>query len=142
MSLRERGSRSPRGRAASAEDYTAQRERLRREAAEAAERRLAAAAELRTAAPRLSDVRLTPPATRLLLDLIARCLAAAAPGFANASGTDEDLGITVTLTREPGRRTLVRGADGDFTLDELSIAIGATTSANAMAHADLNEETG
>jgi len=142
VSLRERGSRSPRGRAASAEDYTAQRERLRREAAEAAERQLAAAAELRTAAPRLSDVRLTPPATRLLLDLIARCLAAAAPGFANASGADEDLGITATLTREPGSRTLVRGADGDFTLDELSIAIGDTASANAMAHADLNEETG
>ena len=42
VALRERGSRTPRGRAASAEDYALQRERLRKEAAEAAERQRAA----------------------------------------------------------------------------------------------------
>ena len=42
IALRERGSRAPRGRPASAEDYAAQRERLRKEAAEVAERQLAA----------------------------------------------------------------------------------------------------
>jgi hypothetical protein len=140
--VRERGSRTPRGRAASAEDYTAQRERLRKEAAEAAERQREAAAVLRAAAPRLTEIRLTPAAQRLLLDLIARSLAAAAPGFARVSGADEDLGITVTLTREPGGRTLVRGADGDFTLDELSIAIGTTASDDATVQADLRRETG
>ena len=133
VALRERGSRTPRGRAASAEDYAEQRERLRKEAAEAAERQRAAAAELRAAAPRLAEIRLTPAATGLLLDLIARALATAAPGFASASGTDDDLGIGVTLTTEPGRRTLIRGADGDLTLAELSIAIGAPASSTAAS---------
>lgn len=124
ISLRERGSRIPRGRAASAEDYAAQREKLRKEAAESAERQHAAAAELRAAGPRLGEVRLSPPATRLLLDLVARSLATAKPGFASVSGADDDLGIQITLTRQPGVRSLVHGADGDFTLDGLSLAVG------------------
>lgn len=142
VALRERGSRTPRGRAASAEDYAQQRERLRKEAAEAAERQRAAAAELRAAAPRLTEVRLSSGATGLLLDLIARSLAAAAPGFTSASGADNDLGITVTLTREPGGRTLIRGADGDFMLDEFSIAIGATAPAELRIDPGLREEAG
>lgn len=142
VALRERGSRAPRGRAASAEDYAEQRERLRKEAAEAAERQRTAAAELRAAAPRLTEIRLTPAATGLLLDLIARSLTAAAPGFVSADGADQDLGITVTLTRAPGCRTLIRGADGDFTLDELSIAIDTTASDEAGRQSDLRQEAG
>lgn len=142
VALRERGSRAPRGRAASAEDYAAQRERLRKEAAEAADRQRAAAAELRVAATRLAEVRLSPAATGLLLDLIARSLAAAAPGFASVSGADGDLGINVTLTRKPNASTLVHGADGDFTLDGLSIAIGATASDDTRLGADPRQEAG
>lgn len=129
VALRERGSRTQRGRAASAEDYAAQRERLRAEAAEAADRQRAAAAELRAAASRLADVRLSPAATSLLLDLIARALASAPPGFASASGTDDDLGVRVVLARSPGKSTLVRGADGDFSLDELGLTIAGPDSA-------------
>jgi len=142
VALRERGSRAPRGRAASAEDYAAQRERLREEAAEAAQRQRAAAAELRAAAVRLADVRLSPAATGLLLDLIARSLAAAAPGFTSVSGADGDLGINVTLTREPNAATLIRGADGDFTLDELSIAIGTAAAADTGLGKGLRQEAG
>jgi uncharacterized protein (TIGR02677 family) len=142
VALRERGSRAPRGRAASAEDYAAQRERLRKEAAEAAERRRAAAAELRVTAARLAEVRLSPAATGLLLDLIARCLAAAAPGFTSVSDADGDLGISVTLAREPNASTVIRGADGDFTLDELSIAIGTTASDDTHLGENLRQEAG
>ena len=147
VALRERGSRTPRGRAASAEDYAAQREMLRKEAAEETERQRAAAAELRAAASRLPDVRLSPAATSLLLDLVARSLAAAAPGFASVSGADDDLGVRITLRRKPGTSTLIRGADGDFTLDELSVAIGGTASAgtgldNAGLDGDWREEAG
>jgi len=141
LALRERGSRAPKGRAAGAEDYAAQRERLRQEAAEATERQLAAAAELRAAALRLSDVRLSPAATSLLLDLVARSLAAAAPGFARVSGADHDLGVRITLDREPGVSTLIRSADGDFTLDELRVAIASTVT-GAPNHADRHEEAG
>lgn len=102
----------------------------------------AAAAELRAAAPRLAEIRLTPAATGLLLDLIARSLAAAAPGFTSVSGADDDLGIHVTLTRDPGSRTLIRGADGDFALDELSIAIGTTASDDTGLRNDLRQEAG
>jgi uncharacterized protein (TIGR02677 family) len=142
VALRERGSRAPRGRAAGAEDYGQQRERLREEAALAAERQRTAAAELRAAAPSLAAVRLTPAATGLLLDLVARALAAAAPGFASAAGADDDLGITVTLTRAPGGRTLIRGADGDFTLEELSVAVGAETSDEAGRQDGPRREAG
>jgi uncharacterized protein (TIGR02677 family) len=138
VALRERGSRAPRGRAAGAEDYAAQRERLREQAAEAAERQRAAAAELRAAAPRLAEIRLTPAATGLLLDLIARSLATAAPGFTSVTGADNDLGIAVTLTREPGRAAIVRGGDGDFTLDQLAIAIGTP----AAEDTGLRQEAG
>jgi hypothetical protein len=137
-----RGSRAPRGRAASAEDYAQQRARLRKEAAEVAERQRAAAAELRAAAPRLTEVRLSSGATGLLLDLIARSLAAASLGFTSSSGADNDLGINVTLTKEPGGRTLIRGADGDLMLDELRISIGATTPADLRIDQGVRQEAG
>lgn len=145
VSLRERGSRAPRGRAAGAEDYAAQRERLRKEAADTAERQRAAAAELRAAGPRLGEIRLSPPATRLLLDLVARSLATATPGFSRVSGADDDLGIQVTLIRTPGGRFLVHGADGDFTLDEVSLAVGTGSfdmSTDAASGEDAREEAG
>jgi uncharacterized protein (TIGR02677 family) len=141
FALRERGSRTPKGRAASAEDYAAQRERLREEAAEATERQRAAAAELRAAAPRLADVRLSSAATALLLDLVARSLATAAPGFASVTGADDDLGVRITLRREPGTSTLIHSADGDFTLDELSLAIGVAVTVEPSP-ADWREEAG
>ncbi len=124
VALRDRGSRTARGRAASAEDYTGQRERLRAEAAEAAARQHAAAAELRAAAARIADVKLSGAASRLLLDLVARSLAGAAPQFTEAVGTDDDLGLRVRLVRTPGRSTIVHGVSGDFELDGLTLALG------------------
>jgi uncharacterized protein (TIGR02677 family) len=132
VALRERGSRTPRGRAASAEDYAAQTERLRADAAEAAQRQRAAAAELRAASSRLADVRLSPAATSLLLDLVARGLAAAEPTFTSAEGADDDLGVAITLTRSPGGHTVVRGADGDFVLDGLTLAVGTVGTVEAV----------
>jgi uncharacterized protein (TIGR02677 family) len=138
VSLRDRGSRAPRGRAASAEDYAAQREKLHLEAAEATRRQRAAAAELRAASARLADVRLSVAATGLLLDLVARCLAGASPGFAEACGTDDDLGVRIILTRSPGNCAVVRGADGDFALDGLTLAIGTA----AASSTEVSEEAG
>jgi uncharacterized protein (TIGR02677 family) len=141
VALRERGSRAPRGRDASAEDYAGQRERLRAEAAEAAGRQRAAAAELRAASSRLADVRLSAAATGLLLDLIARCLAGASPEFTEATGEDEDLGVRIVLSRSPGGRTVIRGADGEFVLDGLALAISAVGTV-ALTSQDIDEEAG
>jgi uncharacterized protein (TIGR02677 family) len=144
VALRERGSRTPRGRAAAAEDYTGQREQLRAEAAEAARRQHAAAAELRAASARIAEVRLSGAATGLLLDLVARSLAGAPPGFAEITGTDDDLDLRVRLTRSPGRRTVIRGADGDFALDGLTLAVaGASMDSPGMGElAEGAQETG
>jgi uncharacterized protein (TIGR02677 family) len=125
IALRERGSRALRGRTASAEDYAAQRERLRKEAEEEAQRRHAAAAELRAASANLAEVRLSGMATRLLLDMLARSLAGAAPHFAQTVSADDDLDLRIRLISAPGRRTVIRGADGDLVLDELALAISA-----------------
>lgn len=122
-SLRERGSRSAYGRTAKGEDYRAQIDRLRTDAEEQARRERAAAAELRTAARRLAQARLSGPASQLLLDLIARCLAGAAPGFESAATGDDDLDVDVELRRAPGRSTTVLTADGDLVLDELTLTI-------------------
>ena len=137
VALRQRGERAQRGRAASAEDYAAQRDRLRAEAAEATQRQRAAAAELRAASSRLADVRLSPAATSLLLDLVARSLAAAAPAFASADGADEDLGVGITLTRSPGIHTVIRGADGDLALDGLTLTIATGELEGTVAPGEL-----
>lgn len=122
-SLRERGSRSPYGRTAKGEDYREQIARLRADAEAQAERERAAAAELRKAARRLAQARLSGPASQLLLDLVARCLAAAAPGFESAATGDDDLDVDVELRRAPGRSTTVLTADGELVLDELTLTI-------------------
>jgi uncharacterized protein (TIGR02677 family) len=132
VALRERGSRATRGRSASAEDYGAQRERLRAEAAEQTRRQHDAADELRAAGPRLADVRLSGAATQLLLDLTARALASAPRDFAEAAGADEDLDVRACI-RPAARSTVIRGADGDFTLDGLSLAIGRAAAAGRPA---------
>jgi uncharacterized protein (TIGR02677 family) len=132
VALRERGSRTPRGRSASAEDYSEQRERLRQRAAEEAERQQAAAAELRAVAPRLTEVRLSPDATTLLLSLLAQAMSAAAPGFDTVTAAQDDLGISVTLAKSP-RGTLIRSADGNFTLDNLSVQVKANNAETRQA---------
>lgn len=124
VALKERGSRTPRGRAAGPEDYGEQRDRLREQAREQAERQRAAAAELRAVDPRLADARLTAAATRLMLDLLARSLADAPPDFGETESSDEDLDIRLRLVRAPGGTTVVHGADGDLTLDGVTVRIG------------------
>ncbi|MBO2451208.1 TIGR02677 family protein [Actinomadura barringtoniae] len=125
VALRERGSRAPKGRTAGPEDYAEQRARLRRHAEEETRRQRAAAAELRAAGPRLDGVRLSAAATRLLLDLLARSLATAPPGFEQVETVDEDLGVGLRIVRAPGRGSVVHGADGDLTLDDLGLVVGA-----------------
>jgi uncharacterized protein (TIGR02677 family) len=127
VSLRERGSRQIRGRTAAAEDYGQQRARLRREAEEESARQRVAAAELRAAAPRLDSVRLSPRATRLLLDLLARALAGAPPAFDAVVAEDADLDLRLELCPRPGGAT-IRGADGDLELDGLMVRLSGAGS--------------
>ena len=133
VALKERGSRAPRGRTAGPEDYGEQQDRLREQAREQTRRQRAAAAELRAAGARLADVRLTAAATRLMLDLLARSLASAPPDFGEVRSTDDDLDIRLRLIRVPGATTVVHGADGDLTLDGVTVRVGAARSEDMEA---------
>ncbi|MEW2094525.1 TIGR02677 family protein [Streptomyces sp. NPDC006682] len=138
VALRERGSRAQRGRTASVEDHSEQKERLRTAARERVAARRAAADELRSASGRFDDVRLTSAALGLLLELLATALGnaqlsrraggdrASAFGLDAAWSEDADLGIRITVHRTAGARTLLHSADGDLLLDDLELVISRT----------------
>ncbi len=132
VSLRERGTRAARGRTAGVEDHRAQKEKLLVEAAEIARAREAAAAELRGAAGRLGEARLSAPALSLLLELLASALGAArarpeptsvlALEGAYASAKDVDLALAVT--RQPGATLTLHSTDGELSVDGLRLDVG------------------
>lgn len=141
VALRERGNRAQRGRASAVEDHAEQKRRLQQAARDQAAARRAAADELRSAAGRLADVRLTSAALGLLLELLATALGNARPRRADASGTavthafdleaarseDAELGIGLTVRRLAGAHTVLRSADGDLVLDELELEIASSS---------------
>lgn len=138
VALRERGSRSPRGRAAAAEDHSEQKRRLLEQARQQAEARRSAADELRSASGRFDQVRLGAPAMRLLLELLTTALGNArlhqdTGGFLldGAQADDADLGIRLTAWRTPGRSTVLRSVDGDLTADDLTVAVESTSAHSA-----------
>lgn len=133
VALRERGNRAQRGRAPGVEDHGAQKRHLLEQARRTAEARRAAADELRSAAGRWSQVRLSGPAMSLLLELLASALGnarldhtAAGGGFGlpGAEAGDADLDIRITVTRRFEACTAVRSVDGDLVIDDLILAVG------------------
>ena len=130
VALRERGSRSPRGRSAAVEDHTEQKRRLLERERERAEARRAAAHELLSASGRFDQVRLSAPAMKLLLELLTTALGQAQLlksdtdfELDGAQASDADLDIRLTAWRTPGRATLLRSVDGDLTTDDLAVAV-------------------
>ncbi|MFA7765848.1 TIGR02677 family protein [Streptomyces sp. NRRL S-448] len=147
VALRERGSRAQRGRASAMENHSAQKRHLQEAARAQAEARRAAADELRSAAGRFADVRLTSAALGLLLELLATALGNArlrrtevgeageagevrgldeAPefGLESAQSEDAELGVRLTVRRSSGAKTVLHSADGDLVLDDLELEIG------------------
>lgn len=141
VALRERGSRTPRGRAAAAEDHSEQKLRLMERARRQAEARQAAADELRSASGKFDRVRLGAPAMRLLLELLTTALgnarlhkeSAVSADFLldGAQADDADLGIRLTAWHTPGRPTVLRSVDGDLTADDLTLAVESTSATGA-----------
>ncbi len=130
VALRERGSRAPRGRSASAEDHSEQKRRLMEQARRQAEARQAAADELLSASGNFTQVRLSAPAMRLLLELLTTALGNARLHkdagdflFDGAQVSDPDLGVRLTARRTLGRHTVLRSEDGDMTVDDLSFEV-------------------
>ncbi|MEW1722339.1 DUF2397 domain-containing protein [Streptomyces sp. NPDC093109] len=147
VALRERGSRAQRGRAATVEDHSAQKEKLQRAARDQAAARRAAADELRSASGRFAGIELTSAALALLLELLATALgnarlhgarreepdgdgesyeeSAHSDGFTleAARSEDADLGIRLTVRRVSDARTVLRSVDGELLLDELTLTV-------------------
>ncbi|AXG82585.1 TIGR02677 family protein [Streptomyces paludis] len=141
VSLRERGSRAQRGRAATVEDHSAQKARLQRAAREQAADRRSAAIELRSASGRFAGIELTSAALALLLELLATALGnarlrgahrqedeeepAGSDGFTLEAARSEDaeLGIRLTVRRVTDARTVLRSVDGELLLDELTLTV-------------------
>ena len=123
VSLRERGERAARGRASGVADRSAQQRVLVEQAAQVQRLRVAAAAELLSAAAELSAVRLSAPAVHLLLELIAQALGAGDPAWGGAVTVVVDLGLRCELIGKPGNVLTLHSAIGDFTAQDITIAI-------------------
>jgi uncharacterized protein (TIGR02677 family) len=123
VSLRDRGVRAVRGRVSGIPDRSAQRQTLIDQAAEEQRQRAAAAAELLSAAASLGAVRLSSPAIRLLLDLMAQALGAGDPKLGNAVTSHLDLALRCELISKPGHGITLRSASGDLTTQDIDIAI-------------------
>ncbi len=115
VSLRERGERIMRGRAASANDHQAQRARLLAAREEEAARRATACAELQAVGDRLGSATLSASAMRLVLELLAS---------AAASGASKLPDHPVGLVAVPAEGTfVVRSAMGDLSVEGLALQI-------------------
>jgi uncharacterized protein (TIGR02677 family) len=152
VALRERGSRAQRGRTATVEDHSAQKQRLREAARERAAARAAAADELRSASGRFAEVRLTSAALGLLLELLATALGNAqlrhradtdgegATEFDldQAHSQDAELGIRLTVRRTAGARCVLHSADGDLLLEDLELDVGRTSPGATDSDAEVS----
>ncbi|GIF26689.1 uncharacterized protein (TIGR02677 family) [Actinoplanes tereljensis] len=123
VALRERGTRAARGRTSGLADRSAQQQALVERAAAEQQRRTAAAAELLSAAHDLPGMRLSSTAVRLLLELVAQALGAGDPALGNAATLQLDLGLRCELISKPRHTLTLRSADGDFTANDIDIAI-------------------
>lgn len=123
VSLRDRGVRATRGRASNLADRGAQRQALIDQAAAEQRDRTAAAAELVSAATDLGSVRLSAPAMRLLLELMAQALGAGDPALGNAVTFNPDLGVRCELVSKPRHEMTVHSAAGDLGTQDVDITI-------------------
>ncbi|MEO3746411.1 TIGR02677 family protein [Plantactinospora sp. B5E13] len=123
VALRDRGVRAPRGRAARIADHRAQQQALVAKAAAIHELRVAAAAELLSAAPDLGAVYLSSPAVHLLLELMAQALGAGDPLLGNAVTVVVDLSLRCELLSKPRNVLTLRSPAGNFTAQDVDISI-------------------
>jgi uncharacterized protein (TIGR02677 family) len=115
VSLRERGERVMRGRAAVATDHRLQRERLAEEREQEAARRATACAELLAVGDKLGEARLSAPAMRVVLELLGGAASAGA-----ARLPDHPVGLVVQTSEDT---FVIRSAMGDLSIDGLWLEI-------------------
>jgi uncharacterized protein (TIGR02677 family) len=141
VSLRERGDRVPRGRAACVPDPGLDREALLADTHADRERDRAAAAEL-VATGRLDGARITPAARDMVLDRLGELLAIC-PGDEGTPIEWLDAEVGFVLRAEPavGHGTHIRADDGDLTVDDFALFV-ATIDTAADRHIATESTSG
>ena len=124
ISLRERGDRTPRGRAAAVPDPILDQEMLLVAARAEAAARAAAAGEL-ISAGRMDGAHVSPAARDLLMERLGDLLALYQELPGPVSTRDSDLELTLTVTPSPGRATVIHADDGAVTIHGLDLFASA-----------------
>jgi uncharacterized protein (TIGR02677 family) len=139
VSIRERGDRNPRGRAARISDHSDVKRHLLEQRARDAVERQRGIAELLAAGDRLGDVRLSGGALTVLFELLARTTAALGANLAGASAALDDDDITLWL--EPHAAGMVlRSPLGDLALDGFHLAVGRAAQRPALPADVITDE--
>ncbi len=125
VSIRERGDRTPRGKAARVADHGPQKARLAAERRQEAERRERAVAELVAVGDRLGEVRLSAAALAVLIELVGRATARFGPELSGARAGLVDADVTLWIEPADGVMT-VRSATGDLTVHGFRMAVTAS----------------
>ncbi|MHB1614676.1 MAG: TIGR02677 family protein [Actinomycetes bacterium] len=134
VSLRERGDRSTPGRSGRRRDFSEAKGRRLAERSQAEKRRRDAAAELVDEPGDLGHLSLSDAARAVLLELHARAISD--PRFVSSGASiarDTGLGIDVSVTRAPGRSTIIAGRSGRLVLHDLVLRVVALTDAENAA---------
>jgi len=122
ISIRERGDRNPRGRAARIVDHGAVKQRLLEQRQREAADRALAVGELLAAGDRLGEVRLTGAALSVLLELLSAATARFGPDLAGTHAALIDADLTLWILPTPGGMT-VHSPFGDLTLDGFGVVV-------------------
>lgn len=132
VSLRDRGDRTPRGRAAQPVIHRAQKQTLLADHVRSLRAREAACHELAAAATRLEDVCLSGDAMAVLVELFGSALATGDlkldsehPSFSYGKGTAADTGLELIVRPHINHRTTVHATTGSLTFIDLDLELTA-----------------
>lgn len=136
VTLRRHGRRTARGRSGSREDFAAARQARVAEREEAERRRREAVDELARHRGALGQVRLSDDARVALLDLYSRALTGhGRPVTGEKAATATTYGLELSVTRTPGRSTVVTSPAGRLELVDLTLSVAQVEAAPEEATA-------
>jgi uncharacterized protein (TIGR02677 family) len=129
VSLRKYGDRTARGRSGAREDFSAAKQARITERQAAQERHAAALREIAAHRGRLGHAQLSDQARTVLLDLYSRALSGQRgpvgdePAVIESSVHGEEFTVQLSISRTPGRGTVVTSPSGRLTLSDLTLEV-------------------
>jgi len=129
VSLRKYGDRTARGRSGAREDFSAAKQQRLKERQQAQEAHAAALREIAAHEGRLDHAHLTDEARAVLLDLYSKALSGQRrpigdePAVIETSALGDGMGVRLSISRTPGRGTVITSPTGRLTLTDLSLHV-------------------